>query len=312
MMSPPRTPLDAEEADEEMDIDQFEQNAAASHAAQPVEPETPPASGNAEFVISTPVDQRHEQSPSEMEELKRQVAQLSMRLDEVLKENVFMKNTLKKIEEASVPGAASVPPVAPGLPSPLLAPSSLLTPNAPFPFEQQLAAQSAQISRFLETVNQLKEKIVKAEQKSGAADQEPRGPDQLPPPPETSPPVQREGGEQQRGPDQLQQPGADAWANSREAAAAPAQAAQQAAQEVHSSESLLTAHCRALHYKDVEKPTKYSGSAEAWISWAKSFRKFLKRTNAQWPELLAKVEDLKGKQVTPPTKNNGPKKWDWA
>ena len=97
MMSPPRTPLDAEDGDEGMDIDQFEQDAAASHAAQPVEPDTPPASGNAEFVISTPVDQRSEQSPSEMEELKRQVAQLSMRLDEVLTENVFMKNTLKKI-----------------------------------------------------------------------------------------------------------------------------------------------------------------------------------------------------------------------
>ena len=198
--------MDAEDGDEGMDIDQFEQDAAASHAAQPVEPDTPPASGNAEFVISTPVDQRSEQSPSEMEELKRQVAQLSMRLDEVLTENVFMKNTLKKIEEASVPGAASVPPVAPGLPSSLLTappvapglPSSLLTsptqpgaasepplapelstskPNAPFPFEQQLAAQSAQISLLLETVKQLKEKIVKTEQKSGPADHEPRGPD---------------------------------------------------------------------------------------------------------------------------------------
>ena len=34
-------------------------------------------------------------------------------------------------------------------------------------------------------------------------------------------------------------------------------------------------------------------------TWSKSFRKFLRRVDARWPELLDKVEALRGKPVTP-------------
>ena len=43
---------------------------------------------------------------------------------------------------------------------------------------------------------------------------------------------------------------------------------------------------------------KFNSTVDTWLQWAKSFKKFLRRTNAQWLELLAKVEGLKGKQVT--------------
>ena len=55
---------------------------------------------------------------------------------------------------------------------------------------------------------------------------------------------------------------------------------------------------KPLDKKDIEKPSKYSGNVDSWLAWSKSFRKFLRRTNEQWPDLLSKVEDLKGKPVT--------------
>ena len=55
---------------------------------------------------------------------------------------------------------------------------------------------------------------------------------------------------------------------------------------------------KPLDKKDIEKPSKYSGNVDSWLAWSKSFRKFLRRTNDQWPDLLSKVEDLKGKPVT--------------
>ena len=56
--------------------------------------------------------------------------------------------------------------------------------------------------------------------------------------------------------------------------------------------------CKPLHHKDVEKAAKLSGSVDAWLQWFKAFKKVLRRTNAQWPDILAKVEALKGKPVT--------------
>ena len=56
--------------------------------------------------------------------------------------------------------------------------------------------------------------------------------------------------------------------------------------------------CKPLHHNDVEKPTIYSGSVDAWLQWSKAFKQFLRRTNAQWPDILAKVEGMKGKPLT--------------
>ena len=56
--------------------------------------------------------------------------------------------------------------------------------------------------------------------------------------------------------------------------------------------------CKALRHEDVEKSTKYIGNTDAWLRWAKSFKKFLRRTNAQWLQILKKIEGLKGKPVT--------------
>ena len=53
-----------------------------------------------------------------------------------------------------------------------------------------------------------------------------------------------------------------------------------------------------MDLKDVERPNKYAGDVDSWLSLSKSFRMCLRRTNVQWPELLVKVEGLKGKPVT--------------
>ena len=66
------------------------------------------------------------------------------------------------------------------------------------------------------------------------------------------------------------------------AAAAAAHAAAAGA----STTSTPLPQCKALHHKDVEKPTKYTGNTDAWLPWAKSFKKFLRRTNATWLEIL--------------------------
>ena len=55
---------------------------------------------------------------------------------------------------------------------------------------------------------------------------------------------------------------------------------------------------KPLDRKGVERPNKYAGDVDSWLSWSKSFRKFLRRTNVQWPDLLSKVESRKGKPVT--------------
>ena len=55
--------------------------------------------------------------------------------------------------------------------------------------------------------------------------------------------------------------------------------------------------CRALHHRDIDKPTKLNGNIDKWLPWAKSFKKFLRRTDAQWPEIFEKIEGLKGKPV---------------
>ena len=43
---------------------------------------------------------------------------------------------------------------------------------------------------------------------------------------------------------------------------------------------------------------KFQGNVETWPLRAKSFEKFFRCTNPQWPDLLAKVESLRGKHVT--------------
>ena len=119
MMSSPHTPLDRE--DEEMDggdtagaaeLEQFEQDAAAAHAEQPV-PGTPPV----DYTISTPTGRRGDQEQAELQEMRSQMAEL----------REIMNKVLKKVEETAMPGAASVPPLAP---APGLL-SSLLTATQP-------------------------------------------------------------------------------------------------------------------------------------------------------------------------------------
>ena len=40
--------------------------------------------------------------------------------------------------------------------------------------------------------------------------------------------------------------------------------------------------CRALHHKDIEKPTMFNWNVDGWLPWSKSFKKFLRQTNAPW------------------------------
>ena len=55
---------------------------------------------------------------------------------------------------------------------------------------------------------------------------------------------------------------------------------------------------KPLHHKHVEIPIKYTGDAGMWLMWSKSFRKFLRRIDVRWPELLDKVEGFRGKPLT--------------
>ena len=111
MSSPPHVPTSSLDALDEdttgaAELEQFEQDAAAAHAEHPV-PGTPPM----ERTIWTPTGRRDDQEQAELHEMRSQMAEL----------REIMNKVLKKVEEAAMPGAASVPPLAPGLLSSLLA-----------------------------------------------------------------------------------------------------------------------------------------------------------------------------------------------
>ena len=50
--------------------------------------------------------------------------------------------------------------------------------------------------------------------------------------------------------------------------------------------------------KDVKGPEIYSGDITRWMQWSKAFARYLRRRDERWPELLDKIQGLKGKPVT--------------
>ena len=62
-----------------------------------------------------------------------------------------------------------------------------------------------------------------------------------------------------------------------------------------------------FHKQDIEKPEKYSGDIAGWFKWQQNFTRFLRRHEERWPGLLEKVQDLRGKPVTPAHE----RQWEW-
>ena len=50
---------------------------------------------------------------------------------------------------------------------------------------------------------------------------------------------------------------------------------------------------KPLDRKDVKDPETYTGDITLWMSWSKSFTRYLRRR----PGLLEKIQELKGKPV---------------
>ena len=55
---------------------------------------------------------------------------------------------------------------------------------------------------------------------------------------------------------------------------------------------------KAPDRKDVEGPAKYGGNPDEWLAWSKTFKKFLRRREPRWFNLLEKIEEQRGKPVT--------------
>ncbi len=55
---------------------------------------------------------------------------------------------------------------------------------------------------------------------------------------------------------------------------------------------------KPMDRKDIDKPERYSGAADAWLKWSRTFKRFLRRQDARWPLLLDEVEKKKGRPVT--------------
>ena len=62
-----------------------------------------------------------------------------------------------------------------------------------------------------------------------------------------------------------------------------------------------------LHKKDIERPEKYSGDIAGWLKWQQSFARFLRRQDWRWLGVLEKVQELRGKPVTPEHE----RQWEW-
>ena len=62
-----------------------------------------------------------------------------------------------------------------------------------------------------------------------------------------------------------------------------------------------------LDKKDIEKPEKYSGDISGWLRWRDSFVRFLRRKDWRWKGLLERVQELRGKPVTPEHE----RQWEW-
>ena len=64
---------------------------------------------------------------------------------------------------------------------------------------------------------------------------------------------------------------------------------------------------KEIHHKDLKPPEAYGGNIDKWKEWSKSFMRYLKRRDRRWPDLLEKVQELKGKPVTSEDEKN----WAW-
>ena len=53
-----------------------------------------------------------------------------------------------------------------------------------------------------------------------------------------------------------------------------------------------------LDRKDLEKPLKYAGNTTKWYGWAESFRRYLRRHDLLWPDILTKIEKMEGRVIT--------------
>ena len=49
--------------------------------------------------------------------------------------------------------------------------------------------------------------------------------------------------------------------------------------------------------KDIDRPAKYAGDITKWLQWSKAFVRFLRRQDGRWPQLLEKVQGLRGRPV---------------
>ncbi len=53
-----------------------------------------------------------------------------------------------------------------------------------------------------------------------------------------------------------------------------------------------------IHHKNIDKPEKYDGNTDHWLRWMKTFKKFLKRQDGRWVDLLDEIEKQEGKPIT--------------
>ena len=47
---------------------------------------------------------------------------------------------------------------------------------------------------------------------------------------------------------------------------------------------------KPMDRKDVERPAKFSGNTDQWLKWSRSFRKFLRRQDERWHDILNAVD----------------------
>ena len=55
---------------------------------------------------------------------------------------------------------------------------------------------------------------------------------------------------------------------------------------------------RQLDRKDIDKPEKFSGDTSTWVNWAASFKRYLRRYEELWLEILEKIEAKKCQAIT--------------
>ena len=51
------------------------------------------------------------------------------------------------------------------------------------------------------------------------------------------------------------------------------------------------------------KQPKYVGNTTKWYGWAESFRRYLRRHDSLWPEILTKIEKMEGRVISKEDEN---------